>query len=251
MPVTSTIYLKHERAIKDLPDFFQSERLADLRNKWLFVGIDLAPVDGLETGVAVLDPNKAALQMNKLSNDRDILHFLDSLGAPENMIVSLDLPKSLSIESKWRQQQIKMHPLTLHHDSGPDNLITPNARYAQRAKNFYDAASDKGFFMIGFFAGHAKLRYELTIPFKNRSPQGCNAMQNNIKERLAIQNIPANLLPSSVLDALIAAYTSWLLFKGTEKKHFQLYEDDETRLYLDPLKRLDLPAGKSRRRRRR
>jgi hypothetical protein len=251
MSSTPTIYLKHKRAIKDLPTYFQSERLASLSNKWLFVGIDLAPVDGLETGVAVLNPDRTLLHMSKLSTDRDILHFLANLGAPENMIIALDLPKSLSIDSRWRQQQIKMHPFTLQQDLILEADATPKARYAQRAKNFYDAARKRNHFIVGFFATHAKIRYPLTIPFRNRSPHGCRATQVNIREVLGIQNLPSNLAPSSVLDGVIAAYTGWLLCKGAEEKHFQLYEDDEARLYLDPLQKMDLPASKERKRRRR
>lgn len=237
----SSIYLKHEITIKDLPAKLGSEPCASLSNKWYFVGIDMAPIENLETGITVIDRNRRIMRMDKLNDDEELLLFLSNLAPPENLVVALDIPKSLSIPSKWRQQQIKMHPLRLG-EKVPNEVKdpVPTDRYAQRAKDFYDAVSDKGILIFSFFTAHAKLRYGLNIPFRSRSPQGCRAMQALLKQRLGIRDIPNNLAPSSVLDAMIGAYTSWLLCKGKENDHFKLYEDDEQRIYLDPLKRTRL-----------
>lgn len=234
----SSIYLKHEIAIKDLASKLGSDPQASLTNKWLFVGIDMAPIENLETGITVIDRNRRIMRMDKLNDDEELLLFLSNLAPAENLVVALDIPKSLSIPSKWRQQQIKMHPLRLG-EKVPNEVKepVPTDRYAQRAKDFYDAVNDKGILIFSFFTAHAKLRYGLNIPFRNRSPQGCRAMQALLKQRLGIRDIPNNLAPSSVLDAMIGAYTAWLLCKGKEYDHFKLYQDDEQRLYLDPLKR--------------
>lgn len=235
----SSIYLKHEIAIKDLPDLTGSAARASLGNKWMFVGIDMAPIDSLETGIAVLDRNRHILRMDKMSENEDLLLFLDNLAPPENLIVALDIPKSLSIPSKWRQQQIKMHPLRLR-DGIPNATreVVPTDRFAQRAKAFYEAVDERGILMVNFFTAHAKLRYDLNIPFRHRSPQGCRAMQAAMKQKLGIRDVPTNLMPSSVLDAMIGAYTAWMLYRGREGEQFKLYHDDERRLYMDPLKRL-------------
>lgn len=239
----TSIYLKHEITIKDLPDLTGSTARASLGNKWLFVGIDMAPIDSLETGIAVLDRNRHILRMDKMSENEDLLLFLDNLGPPENLIVALDIPKSLSIPSKWRQQQVKMHPLRLREtiQNGTQELV-PTDRFAQRAKEFYEAVDERGILMVNFFTAHAKLRYDLNIPFRHRSPQGCRAMQAAMKQKLGIREVPTNLMPSSVLDALIGAYTAWMMYRGREGEQFKLYRDDEKRLYIDPLKRLTRPV---------
>jgi hypothetical protein len=233
----SSIYLKNEISIKDLESELGSASRASLTNKWYFVGIDMAPIDSLETGIAALDRNKRVMRMDKLNEDEQLLLFLDNLAPAENIVVALDIPKSLSIPSKWRQQQVKMHPLCLL-DEGPHiPEPVPTDRYAQRAKDFYDAVRSRGILIMGFFAAHARLRYSLNIPYRTRSPQGCRALQSLLKQRLRIEDVPSNLAPSSVLDAMIGAYSSWLLCHGQENVHFKLYRDDEQRLYLDPLKR--------------
>lgn len=234
----SSIYLKHEISIKDLPALAGPVSRASLTNKWLFVGIDMAPIDSLETGIAVLDRDRHIMRMDKLSENEDLLLFLDNLAPPENLVVALDIPKSLSIPSKWRQQQIKMHPLRLQ-DQMPNTTRepVPTDRFAQRAKDFYEAVDSRGILIVNFFTAHAKLRYDMNIPFRSRSPQGCRAMQGMMRQQLGIHDMPANLAPSSVLDAMIGAYTAWLLCKGKEDVHFKLYRDDEQRLYIDPLRR--------------
>lgn len=238
----SSIYLKHEITIKDLGLKFGADPRASLSNKWMFVGIDMAPIESLETGITVIDRDRRIVRMDKMNDDEQLLLFLENLSPPENLVVALDIPKSLNIPSKWRQQQIKMHPLCL--DEQLEHAVcepVPTDRYAQRAKDFYDTVSAKGILIFSFFTGHAKLRYDLNIPFRHRSPQGCRALQAMMKQRLGIQDVPTNLAPSSVLDAMIGAYTAWIVCKGKEGEHFKMFEDDENRFYLDPLKRTRLP----------
>jgi hypothetical protein len=238
----SSIYLKHEIAIKDLLDLTGSAQRASLGNKWLFVGIDMAPVDSLESGVAIIDRDRYMMRMEKFNENEDLLLFLDNLGSPENIIVALDIPKSLSISSKWRQQQIKMHPLRLRSGiPAATHELVPTDRFAERAKAFYQAVDERGILMFNFFTAHAKLRYDLNVPFRHRSPLGCRTLQAALRQKLGIKDVPSNLMPSSVLDALIGAYTAWMLHKGREGYHFKLYRDDENRLYIDPLKRFLRP----------
>jgi len=237
----SSIYLKHEITIKDLGLKFGSDPRSSLSNKWLFVGIDMAPSESLETGITVIDRDRRIVRMEKMDDNEQLVLFLQNLSPPENLVVALDIPKSLSIPSKWRQQQIKMHPLKLDEKLEYQVRETvPTDRFAQRAKDFYDAVSDKGILIFSFFAAHAKMRYDLNIPFRHRSPQGCRALQAMMKQRLGLQDVPTNLAPSSVLDAMIGAYTAWLLCKGKEGENFKMYQDDENRLYLDPMKRTRL-----------
>lgn len=216
---------KHPLTCEDLPH---------LGTKWQFVGIDLAPNEGLETGVAVLDRDRTLVRMDKIYTDEDILHFLASLGPAENLIVALDVPKSLSISGRWRQEEIKMHPLRLYRKE-TDELTN---RYAQRATDLYEAISKTGVLLFLYFNHTAKNRYEIMIPYRTRTPQGCRALQSLIKTRLKITNMPTNLAPSSVLDAMIGSYAAWTIFRGKLHQHFELFADAEDHRYLEPVKRL-------------
>lgn len=210
-----------------------ADELPNLGNKWFFVGIDLAPNETLETGVAVLDRQRNLTRMDKIYSDDDILLFLNNLGPASNLIVALDMPKSLSIQGKWRQEEIKMHPLRLIRKSTGE----PTDRFAQRARNLYDSIQSQEMMVFLYYNYVAKIRYDLTIPFRTRTPQGCRALQALIKTRLAIPNVPTNLAPSSVLDAMIGSYVSWSIYKGRADKHYELFRDENQRLLVDPVNR--------------
>jgi len=238
--MTSSIYLKNEMTIKDLEQCFPNDPRINLAQKWWFVGIDLAPTDSLESGVAVLDRSRSLMRMDKFTDDEEMLSLLKNLSCSENILVAMDIPKSLSIQSKWRQQELRMHPLSMRN--APNNAIVPSERYSERARNFYLELEKMGILTFGFFTAHAKLRYNLNIPYRHRSSLGCRALQSGVKQSLGIQNLPTNLVASSVLDAMLAAYTAWLMCYGQDKKHFKLYSDNEKRLYIDPLAVLAKPA---------
>jgi hypothetical protein len=242
--MTSSIYLKNEMTIKDLEQCFPNDPRINMGQKWWFVGIDLAPTDTLESGVVALDRTRSLMRMDKFTEDDEILAFLKNLSCSENILVVMDIPKSLSIQSKWRQQELKMHPLSIRNSE--KSATVPTERYCDRAQNFYAELEKLGILTFGFFTPHAKLRYNLNIPYRHRSSLGCRALQSSVKQCLGIQNIPSNLVASSVLDAMIAAYTAWLCCYGKEEKHFKLYSDNEKRLYIDPLAVLASPT-KSRR----
>lgn len=225
-----SIYLKHEASIKEL-----AENHGEISDRFVFVGIDLAPIDTLETGVCVLDQSRTLIKSDKLGGDNEIFRFLGSyVPEPENAIIALDVPKSLSIQSKWRQQEIKMHPLRLE----TRDEEKPIDRFAPRAREFYTRAENSGYLIFNFFSQHTKIRYDLDIPYKTRTPQGCRALQTLIRQRLQLENMPNNLSPSSVLDAMIGAYTAWALWRGHDGDDFKLYRDEDQRLYFDPLKRV-------------
>jgi hypothetical protein len=208
--------------------------LPPLGTKWFFVGIDLAPNESLETGVAVLDRQRNLTRMDKIYTDDDILLFLNNLGPANNLIVALDMPKSLSIPGRWRQEEIKMHPLRLARKDA--EAVTD--RYAKRATDLFEAiAKEQGILCFLYYNYLARMRYDLIIPYRNRTPQGCRALQSLIRLRLGIPNVPTNLAPSSVLDAMIGAYAAWSLYKGKDGQHFRLFEDPGERMLLEPIKR--------------
>jgi hypothetical protein len=217
---------KREIALTELPN---------LGDKWHFVGIDLAPQETLETGVAVIDRNRQLVRMDKLYTDENILLFLDNLGPRQNVIIALDVPKNLNIPSKWRQEQIKMHPVRMIRRSEEDRI----GRCAQRVYDLYDQLRERGFLTVMYFNNLARLRYGLYVPFRVRTPQGCRALQAAVKTQLRVNNLPNNLAPSSVLDAMIGAYAAWSLYRGKEGRHYQLFACPDDRLELEPLKRLE------------
>lgn len=236
MPTPQTLYPKEQIALKDVDH---------IANKWAFIGIDLAPHETLETGVSAFDREGKLTRMDKLNTEDEILRFIDGVAPAPNVIVAIDIPKSLEIDGKWRQQEIKMHPLRLIRPT--DGKTTD--RYASRAWRLYDTLTEKGILTLAYFNYLAKMRYGANIPFRTRTPQGCRALQATIKHVFNVEDMPTNLAPVSVLDSIVGSYAAWSLFVGEDGKDFQLYKDPKDRLFLDPLQKPDYkkPAPKRRR----
>ncbi len=253
MSFTPTTYLKSELTIEERPN---------MGDKWWFMGVDLAPNDMLETGVVALDRNRTMIRMDKLGSDEQILCFVDSLGPAQNVVVALDIPKNLSIRGRWRQQEVKMFPFRLERstemeafkaleigvdattdgvevleDRCSENEAFTN-RWAERAWTLYRTLSERGVCVVLYFNHLAKPRYDLSIPFRTRTPRGCKALQAVIRKHLALSDMPTNLAPSSVLDAMVGAYTAWSLYQGEYGTHYRLFWDREHCVMLDPLKRV-------------
>ncbi|MBY0450471.1 MAG: hypothetical protein K2X01_07610 [Cyanobacteria bacterium] len=252
-------------------------------DKLAFIGLDLAPSDSLETGLVALDRKRQLMRMDKLSTDDSIIQYLKSYMPLKNCIVMIDVPKNLNIPGKWRQEQMKYHPLVLKRKPlhlqdwtrplQPDEDLaklpyityedsqlmvdTPEtlgasasyaARCSDRTWELYDQLVQHGATVGYFFGQQAKMLYDLEIPFRTRTPQGCRALQMAIKMRLELVNMPNNLAPSSVLDAMIAAYLAFSVYQGQTGREFVTENDPDGRMLVSPKSRLPMSKRRTYRR---
>ncbi len=195
---------------------------ADLAKRWIFVGIDLAPNAALESGIAILDRDLTLLRMDKLYTDDAIMDTLTQLGSPHSLVVCLDIPKNLNITGRFRQEEIKYNAMRLDTPEYDRPVVD---RFSPRAKHLLKQINALGILTFLTYTPNTKASFQFFFPYKSRSPQGCRALQNLIEEKLAIKNMPVNLAPSSVLEALIAAYTAWMPYAGTLNKEFHIKKD--------------------------
>jgi hypothetical protein len=195
---------------------------ANLAQRWIFVGIDLAPNASLESGIAILDRDLTLLRMDKLYNDEAILDVLTQLGAAHTLVVSLDMPKNLAITGRFRQEEIKYNAMRLDNPEYDRPVVD---RFSDRAYLLYKKISDLGILPFLTYTPNTKASFKFFFPYKSRSPQGCRALQGLIQEELKVKNVPTNLAPSSVLEALLAAYSAWSTFGGTLNKEFEIKQN--------------------------
>jgi hypothetical protein len=222
----SYYYRKAVETIEQLPEH------AKLEQKWLFVGIDLAPNAALESGLVVLDKDLTLLRMDKLYTNASLITAVEQLGAAHSLIVAIDMPKNLSISGRFRQEEMKYNAMR-QEAGGFDRK--PVDRFAPRGRVLYDAFKALGMFPVLTYTPNTKANFKLFVPHRARTPQGCRFLQNALKEQLLVKNMPVNLAPSSVLDAIVAAYSAWLLNSGTLNTHVELYEDRLAYWTVDPL----------------
>ena len=100
-------------------------------------------------------------------------------------------------------------------------------RFSDRAQFLYKKTKAMGMLSFLTYTPNTKASFKFFFPYKSRSPQGCRALQGLIQEELNIKNMPTNLAPSSVLEALLASYSAWCTFAGTLNKEFQIKENHQ------------------------
>jgi hypothetical protein len=192
--------------------------------KWVFVGIDLAPNAALETGFVVLDRDLTLLRMDKLYTNDSIMTVLEELGSADTQVVAIDLPKNLAITGKLRQEELKNH-FNRMEPNGFDRVAVD--RFSSRGKHLYNRILSREGLPLLAHSANLKAAFKLFVPHRSRSPQGCRYLHSAIKETLGIKNMPSNLAPSSVLDAMLVAYAGWLSVFGAYGEHYSLSEDKE------------------------
>lgn len=186
-----------------------------------FVGIDLAPNDQLETGFSVLSRNKQIMRLDKLFRNQDILNTVLGLGEPQSMLVIIDLAKNLGYDSKFEQEQYKMHP------SVSSNLnFEINDRYGERAKILYRLLTDYQIPTCLTVSNWTRLNYKFSNPFRSRSQSGAKVLQLALQEQLLITGLPKQMIPVSVLESLLVAYTGWAYWQKPESAKLFASDDD-------------------------
>jgi len=218
-------------------------RLAqNAKSGWRFVGIDLAPNFQLETGIVALSREKSVIRQEKVNLDEQMVHFVKSLGPTAQTIVTIDVPKTLAVSSRWRQEEIKLFPLRLQRDTEdssfmahPDKDFTD--RYSARAWGIFRQLTQLGAQVHMLYSALAKPRLGLQLPFRSRSSKGIMALQHAIESHLGISHgLPQGQQPpSSVLDAMVAGYASWLTHVGEPGTHWQVFHDCYDATALDIL----------------
>jgi hypothetical protein len=213
----------------DLKEEVTDKLFPDIGLKLKFAAVDLAPNEQLETGFSVVDRERVLIRMDKLYRNDEIIKTVESLGPLNGTVVVIDMPKNLSIPGRWRQEEIKMHALRLRKRSGE---VTE--RFEERGRKLYNGLDAKGVMVFLYFNYWTRVNYEMLIPFRSRSPQGCRALQNAIDHQLGIKNLPINLAPSSVLESMVGAYASWSLWAGKPGEDYQVYLDEHGYRILIP-----------------
>lgn len=223
--INSTIFMHLKEDISD-------QVLPYLGLKLRFVGVDLAPNEQLETGFGSIDRERNIVRMDKLYNDCEIISAIENLGPLNGTIVVIDMPKSLSIAGRLAQESVKMHAFQLTRPSGEKTL-----RFEQRGIKLCKTLQEKGILSVMYFNYWSRVNYDMLIPFRSRSPQGCRALQTAIEYQLGLKNLPTNLAPSSVLESLIGAYAGWSLWSGQPAKDYKIYKDDLDNMIMIPIGR--------------
>ncbi len=200
---------------------------SDVTVKNCYVGISLGSSASAETGIAIIDSDFNLIRVDKVFNITDLTAYLNNLGPSDNMIVCVDLPKSMPVNSsKWKLEEKNVRPLKLNQNKDTSEMSNGwSDRFSERGNDFCKTLKDKGADVYRYYCYYTKNLLRLISPYKYRSSVECKFLQTSIQNKLKIKNIPNNLLPISGLDALIGAYTALRISKTDQNIGYKIIGD--------------------------
>lgn len=182
-------------------------------NTTKYIGISIGENSSCDSGICILNMNKEIIRIDKAYSMDELIDCVNRIEGLKNSIICIDMPEYYEmLDGKWRIVNKMTKPLNLDYKFEGKEYWT--SRYSDRGTDFYKKLCAKGFRVYRYCSNYTKTILELHPYMKERTPSGCKFLQLKIKEKLDIKNFPPNMLPVSVLDALLGAYIAMVIANG-------------------------------------
>lgn len=165
-----------------------------------YVGIDPST---RKSGYAVLDECCKLTSLALLDFD----HLLDTIInlSQEQLLVAVDAPLTFPITGVWRECDLMLHKLGI-------SCYAPGAPFFRRITelgvSLRCALEKKGIRAIEVYPYATRLRCNVGAKAKKNTLQGRRQIQNDLGK--LVVGLPREILSDHLLDAILAAYTSYL-----------------------------------------
>lgn len=200
-----------------------------IENIFNFIGITIGENASCDSGICILNKKDEVIRIDKAYSIDELKDCISKIAGKKNSVICVDMPEYYELlEGKWRIVNKSIKPLKIDFNyEGKDNWTS---RYSDRGSDFYRKLAAEGYNVYRYCSNFTKTILELHPYMKERTPAGCKFLQMGIREKLGIKNIPPNMLPVSVLDAILGAYIAKIIAKGELNKDYEIgykYKDME------------------------
>lgn len=201
--------------------------IKDIESKVSFVGISLGGLSTTESAVAVLDRNLKVIMLDKLFSMGDVKYFLDNFAGKQNSIILVSIPENeVMLSSKWKYSSRTYHPVNLNRKMmNRDNWTK---RFATRGSEYFKDLNEEGYDIYRFDIDNMKRALSNGYAFKERTPIDCKALQDALRLKYGMRELPVNMLPVAQLEAILGAFLARNIAVGSEEfeyKQIGEYED--------------------------
>jgi hypothetical protein len=189
--------------------------------KNVFIGISLGSSSTDDSGICVLSAENELIKVDKAYSINEISQCIDNIAGKNNSVICVDLPKyNTLLNGKWRMEAKPYQSFNINgkQTSEKDNWTD---RFSERGSELCKNLISQGYELYRYNSDYTKTLLGINTYVRTRTPLGCKILQQAIKERLEIQGFPANMVPLSVLDAVLGAYTAKLIEKGQKEINFK------------------------------
>ena len=184
-----------------------------------FIGITIGENASCDSGICILNKDDEIVRMDKAYSIDELTDCVNRIAGKKNSVICIDMPEYYEmLEGKWRIVNKTIRPMNLDIQyNGKDNWTS---RYSDRGSDFYRKLFLDGYNVYRYCSNFTKTVLELHPYMKERTPAGCKFLQCAIKEKLGIKNFPANMVPVSVLDAILGAYIAKVIANGKKGQDY-------------------------------
>lgn len=191
------------------------------QEKQSFVGISLSPSATVESAAAVLDSNMKIITLDKLFTMQDVEFFLDNLPGKKNSVIIISIPENdIMISSKWKYNSRTYQAVNLN--SPVKNIDDWTNRFSPRGCEYFTALKENNIDLLRFDTINAKEAVGYCTPFKDRTPTDCKAIQNALKMKFNMRELPSNMLPVAQLEAILGGILGYTIVNGKEDSDYKL-----------------------------
>ena len=178
--------------------------IKDKDSKVSFIGISLGGLSTIESAAAVLDRNLNIITLDKLFSMNDVKYFLNNFAGKQNSIILVSIPENeIMINSKWKYNSRTYHPVNLNtHMLNRDDWTN---RFSSRGSEYFNELKENGFDIFRFDIENMKNFFGNGFAFRERTPIDCKALQDTLRIKYNMRELPVNMLPIAQLEAILGA----------------------------------------------
>lgn len=179
--------------------------IKDTSSKILFAGISLGGLSTTESAAAILDRNLKVIRLEKMFSMGDVKYFLNNFAGKKNAVILVSVPENeIMISSKWKYSSRTYHPVNLNKKMmNRDNWTK---RFATRGSDYFKDLNEEGYDIYRFDIDNMKMALSNGYAFKERTPVDCKALQDTLRLKYEMHELPVNMLPVAQLEAILGAF---------------------------------------------
>ncbi len=183
--------------------------------KTAFVGISLTGLSTIESAAAVLDRNLKIITLNKLFSMNDVKYFLDNFPGKQNAVIMVSIPENeVMLSSKWKYNSRTYDVVNLDH-----KMINRDGwtnRFSTRGSEYFKELNDKGADIYRFDIDNMKKFFGNCFAYRERTPIDCKSLQDTLRIKYNMRELPVNMLPVAQLEAILGAVLANIAAKENE-----------------------------------
>lgn len=194
-----------------------------IKNKDLktsFIGISLGGLSTIESAAAVLDRNLNVIFLDKLFSMSDVKYFLNNYAGKQNSMILVSIPENETmISSKWKYSSRTYHPVNLNKKML--NRDDWTNRFSSRGSEYFKELNDKGIDIYRFDVDNMKKVLGNGYAFRERTPLDCKALQDTLRIKYNMRELPVNMLPVAQLEAILGAFLAQRIITDNDEFEYR------------------------------